>query len=50
LGDHAGYQNPQPLPHLALGGDGVDMIAGVMRDSAAEHERWASVGRSVDFG
>jgi hypothetical protein len=32
-----------------LGSDAVDLIADVMRDTAAEDERWAHVGRSVDF-
>jgi len=32
-----------------LGSDAVDLIADVMQDTAAEDERWAHVGRSVDF-
>ncbi len=42
--------NPQPPLHLVLGSAAVDMVAGVMRNTAAEDERWAGVGRSVDFG
>jgi hypothetical protein len=42
--------DPQPPLHLLLGSDAVDLMAGVMRDTAAEDERWADVGRSVDFG
>ena len=42
--------NPQPPLHLVLGRDAVGMIARGMRDTAAEDERWAAVGRSVDFG
>jgi len=42
--------NPQPPLHLVLGSDAVDLIADVMRDTAAEDDRWAEVGRSVDFG
>jgi hypothetical protein len=30
--------------------DAVDLIARVMRNTTAEDERWAHVGRSVDFG
>jgi NAD(P)-dependent dehydrogenase (short-subunit alcohol dehydrogenase family) len=41
--------DPQPPLHLVLGSDAVDLIAGVMQDTAAEDERWAHVGRSVDF-
>jgi NAD(P)-dependent dehydrogenase (short-subunit alcohol dehydrogenase family) len=41
--------NPQPPLHLVLGSDAVDLIADVMRDTTAEDERWARVGRSVDF-
>jgi NAD(P)-dependent dehydrogenase (short-subunit alcohol dehydrogenase family) len=41
--------DPRPPLHLALGSDAVDLIAGVMRDTMAEDERWAGVGRSVDF-
>jgi hypothetical protein len=33
-----------------LGSDAVDMIAGVMRDTAAEDERPASVGRPSTSG
>ena len=42
--------NPHPPLHLPLGSDAVDLTAGVMRETAAEDERWAHVGRSVDFG
>jgi hypothetical protein len=42
--------NPQPPPHLVPGRDAVDHMARVMRDTAAEDERWAHIGRSVDFG
>ena len=41
--------NPQPPLHLVLGSDAVDHMASVMRDTAAEDERWSQVGRSVDF-
>jgi hypothetical protein len=41
--------NPQPPLHLVLGSDAAGLIAGVMRDTTAEDERWARVGRSVDF-
>ncbi|HVR08369.1 MAG TPA: SDR family NAD(P)-dependent oxidoreductase [Thermoanaerobaculia bacterium] len=41
--------NPQPPLHLVLGRDAVDHVASVMRETAAEDERWARVGRSVDF-
>jgi NAD(P)-dependent dehydrogenase (short-subunit alcohol dehydrogenase family) len=41
--------NPQPPLHLVLGRDAVDHVASVMRETAAEDERWAQVGRSVDF-
>jgi NAD(P)-dependent dehydrogenase (short-subunit alcohol dehydrogenase family) len=41
--------NPQPPLHLVLGRDAVDHIARTMRDTAAEDERWAHIGQSVDF-
>ena len=41
--------NPLPPLHLVLGRDAVDHMTGVLRDTAAEDERWADVGRSVDF-
>jgi NAD(P)-dependent dehydrogenase (short-subunit alcohol dehydrogenase family) len=41
--------NPQPPLHLVLGRAAVDHMASVMRETAAEDERWAQVGRSVDF-
>jgi NAD(P)-dependent dehydrogenase (short-subunit alcohol dehydrogenase family) len=41
--------NPQPPLHLVLGRAAVDHTASVMRETAAEDERWAQVGRSVDF-
>jgi hypothetical protein len=41
--------NPQPPLHLVLGRDAVDHMASVMRETAADDERWARVGRSVDF-
>lgn len=40
---------PDPPLHLVLGSAAVDMVAGVMRDTAAEDVRWADVGRSVDY-
>lgn len=45
-----GPDNPDPPMHTVLGSDAVDLIAGVMRDAAVEHEVWAPIGRSVDFG
>lgn len=39
----------EPPLHLVLGRDSVDMVAGAMRKLAAEDEKWAEVGRSVDF-
>ncbi len=41
--------DPQPPLHLVLGSRAVDLVAGMMRETAAEAERWADVGRSVDF-
>jgi NAD(P)-dependent dehydrogenase (short-subunit alcohol dehydrogenase family) len=41
--------NPRPPLHLVLGSAAVDHIAAASRDTAAEDEHWASVGRSVDF-
>jgi NAD(P)-dependent dehydrogenase (short-subunit alcohol dehydrogenase family) len=41
--------NPQSPLQLVLGRDAVDHMASVMRETAAEDERWAQVGRSVDF-
>jgi len=40
---------PQPPLHLVLGRAAVDHMAQVMRDTAAQDQRWAHVGRSVDF-
>ncbi len=42
--------NPQPPLHLVLGSDAASLIAGAMRDTLGEDERWAHVARSVDFG
>ena len=42
--------NPQPPLHLVLGSEAVDLIAGATRDTAAEDEQWARIGRSVDIG
>jgi hypothetical protein len=33
-----------------LGRNAVDHMARVMRDTVAQDEQWAHVGRSVDFG
>jgi NAD(P)-dependent dehydrogenase (short-subunit alcohol dehydrogenase family) len=41
--------NPKPPLHLVLGSAAVDYIAAGRRDTAAEDEQWATVGRSVDF-
>jgi NAD(P)-dependent dehydrogenase (short-subunit alcohol dehydrogenase family) len=41
--------NPEPPLHLVLGSDAVDHMAGVLRDTLAQDEWWAHIGRSVDF-
>jgi NAD(P)-dependent dehydrogenase (short-subunit alcohol dehydrogenase family) len=41
--------NPHPPLHLVLGRDAVERVASGMRQTAAEDEKWADVGRSVDF-
>ena len=42
--------DPNPPLHLVLGRDAVERVASGMRQTAAEDEKWANVGRSVDFG
>jgi len=44
LADH-----PQPPLHLVLGNDAVDHVAGAMQALIVEDQKWADVGRSVDF-
>jgi NAD(P)-dependent dehydrogenase (short-subunit alcohol dehydrogenase family) len=41
--------DPQPPLHLVLGRNAVDHMARVMHDTIANDERWAHIGRSVDF-
>ena len=41
--------NPEPPLHLVLGRNAVDHMARVMRDTVAQDEQWAYIGRSVDF-
>jgi hypothetical protein len=42
-------QLDEPPLHLVLGRASVDMMAGYLRDLAAADEKWAAVGRTVDF-
>ncbi|MDX3214078.1 SDR family NAD(P)-dependent oxidoreductase [Streptomyces sp. ME02-6991-2B] len=44
LADH-----PEPPLHLVLGGHAVDHIATHMQALTSEDQKWADVGRSVDF-
>ena len=39
----------EPPLHLVLGKDAVDRMRVGMAKQAAEDERWADLGRSVDF-
>lgn len=39
----------EPPLHLVLGRDAVDRIRACMGRQMVEDERWAQVGRSVDF-
>ncbi|CAL9355121.1 SDR family NAD(P)-dependent oxidoreductase [Streptomyces sp. enrichment culture] len=41
--------DPQPPLHLVLGGHAVDFIANHMQALVGEDQKWADVGRSVDF-
>jgi hypothetical protein len=39
----------EPPLHLVLGKFAVDMVAGQLAELKAADERWAELGRSVDF-
>ena len=41
--------DPRPPLHLVLGRDAVDHMASAMRETAAQDDKWAKVGQSVDF-
>ena len=41
--------NPEPPLRLPLGSDAVGFVAQAMQNVIAEDQRWAEVGRSVDF-